>query len=367
MAQRISHKWKDEIKSYEANEHLFAMFDAGVLRGFDNYTEEAAGAGLIGFAVAHNGPTGLTKSKQDNTLESNIGMHLTKNGSLVVETAQLTGFTLDVSFSTTNNKRYWLIAEHEYTELVGGSPCTYSVIGGALGTGTTYADPVLPNPEKQVPLLQFDVPVGTVASRTFAAIVNATNVYPNNVVLWQFGFGRTRAELKQNLGFVTSQELIDELAAYYTSTDVDTILNDYYTSVEVDTEISDLYDQIWGDVVSWNAASLHANVIESPSTAPAMTGSKVVSYGLAQNNHVALCGTCTVPDSGTSVGPLFTLPVGFRPATTRFLRQATTGFATYSQYNGLVEIRANGQVYIYQDGSSDVTLSFDGLSFCKND
>lgn len=348
MAQRISHKWKDEIKSYEANEHLFSVLDAGVLRGFDLYTEEAATPGTIGFAVAHSGPTGLTKSKQDNTLESNIGMHLTKNGSLVVETAQLTGFTFDVSFSTTNNKRYWLIAEHEFTELAGGSPCTYSVIGGALGTGTTYADPVLPNPEKQVALLQFDVPVGSVASRTFAAIVSNSNPddYSKNVVLWQFGFGRTRTELKQVLGYVTDIQLHDELTAYYTSS-------------EVDTELHDLYDSIVNDLVEvWIAATASGFVTNNPSTS-LWGGGRALSYRRTLDNKVELGGSADVTNPSAQT-TMFTLPVGYRPTVEQWISAKT--ISADAAQGSAIKIETNGDVKVYT-GAGLTAVTLDGIIF----
>lgn len=224
MAQKVIQQYKDEIKSWEANERAFGPVSPGRVRGYDNVTEGATTGFAVHFILGHQsnrawetpgivGYSGIEKSDTANALESALGMAIMMNGSMVIEDGNVGEFEIDITQAAGERQRFWIIAEHTWTLLAGGSAVTYSVIAGAVTTGSTYTDPILTNAAKQVVIAEIDVPKTSEYARTFANLV-AISRGP----IQSFSNGRNAAQLIADAGLLSAADIATN---YYTQAQVD--------------------------------------------------------------------------------------------------------------------------------------------------
>ena len=112
---------------------------------------------------------------------------------------------------------------------------------------------------------------------------------------------------------------------------------------------------------TWKYPTLHASVTNNP--ASGYGGSHAVRYRKGMDKKISLGGTFTQPASSTPIypSPIYTLPVGYRPANKVVLSMAVPN-PTDAIYPRQVIIETNGDVKVDQSTTA-TSHSFDGLSF----
>lgn len=213
MAQSKLFQHKDEVKSWEANLRSLGPVSPGRIRGFDYFTEGASDASNCKINIGHRGHeahleegtegySGLDYSDTSNSELEDNGVAIMKDGTMIIEDAAVGPFDIPINIAAGERQRSWIVAEHTWTAVSGGSSATYSVISGAVSTGSTYNDPVLTNPEKQVVIAEFDVPKTSEYTRTFANIIAISKG-----AIQQYSNGRNAAQMRAELDLYTTGEV----------------------------------------------------------------------------------------------------------------------------------------------------------------
>lgn len=213
MAQSKLFQHKDEIKSWEANFRSLGPVSPGRIRGYDYFTEGASDASNCKINIGHQGHeahleegtsgfSGLDYSDTSNVEQEDNGVAIMKDGTMIIEDAAIGPFDIPINIAAGERQRSWIVAEHTWTAVSGGSSATYSVISGAVSTGSTYNNPVLTNPEKQVVIAEFDVPKTSEYARTFANIIAISRG-----AIQQYSNGRNAAQMRAELDLYTTGEV----------------------------------------------------------------------------------------------------------------------------------------------------------------
>lgn len=162
MSQRIYHHYKDDLTSFDHRRQYTGIIGPGRYCGFDTLTPST-----LNFTIGH-GTTGLLETLIGGTAAgAKKGVHVTRQGLFVHETATITGLSCLTNATNGTIRNDLLIAEHLYADgVVGGTPALYSVVTGPIGS---EALPALPNPEKQVILGVISIPANaaTLAGATY--------------------------------------------------------------------------------------------------------------------------------------------------------------------------------------------------------
>lgn len=134
------HSYKDLISSYEAININFGLLPPGIYRGFDAI-QNSTTTGNIFFT--HN-QTGAPYVQKDGTKNNNIAIIKTQQGVVISEDE---GVDLPMSGNLDSSPRFdVLVLSHEWSDTVGGSVSTFSIIEGVVG----YGIPEIPNPNTKV-------------------------------------------------------------------------------------------------------------------------------------------------------------------------------------------------------------------------
>jgi len=248
MAQKVLHQYKDEIKSWDINERSLGATSPGRIRGFDVVADSGSTGSTLTFTLGHQNNlawalpgittySGLEKADTSNVLESNLGVLILNDGTMVLEDGTVGTFDIDISQAAGERQRFWIVAEHTWTLISGGSAVTYSVIAGAVTTGATYSDPVLTSPGKQIVIAEYDVPKTSEYSRTLISITTpdptmaGTNLASRGPIQ-SFSNGRNALQLIEDAGLISRIEIE---ADYLDTTEVAAQL---YTQAQVDALIA---------------------------------------------------------------------------------------------------------------------------------
>lgn len=168
MAQERWWNWQDDDSTFRLNWKDLGIHEPGRYRGFD---------GDLNFAPLqlrlHHQTTGVVKTKFDFSLSNKIGVWLSKQGCVVTEDTEL---IVPISAGNTQPRIDIIVATHEYIQVVGGSPATYSVISGT--PSLTPVIPTLPFPTKQVILGQLYVPANMTSLNGVGVVYTQSNI-PN--------------------------------------------------------------------------------------------------------------------------------------------------------------------------------------------
>jgi hypothetical protein len=164
MAQKRFFSWKDPIKTFELGEQFNGILQPGRYRGFDNITD-AGGVG-INIDVNHL-TTGHTKTIENGSVISDLGIAMMPNGTVVHESAAIPALSVDSNAGIGNDRIDFIIAEHDYTPVLTGTPVTYSILKGP----NTGLEPTIANPDNQIELGRIVIEAN---GTTFADILSYT-------------------------------------------------------------------------------------------------------------------------------------------------------------------------------------------------
>lgn len=166
MAQKRYLQWKDDDSTFNLNQMYLGIFEAGRYRGF-SYNGSTSGMNLV---LDQTG--GAVKVDESFANSNALGIWISKQGVVITEDGNI---NLSVSSNTSGDDRIDLIVgTHEYTQAVGGSVATYSIIQGTPATNPTA--PNLTFPTKQVILGRLYIPDGTTSLT--ASMYTPENVPP---------------------------------------------------------------------------------------------------------------------------------------------------------------------------------------------
>lgn len=150
MAQKRFFNWQDELNSFEFGEQLVGLNKPGRFAGFDTMID--AGGSGINVDIGHNG-TGMTKTLENNTVDTQIGVALLNNGTVVHEDAAIGTIAIDSNVGNANVRIDILVAEHVYGQVVGGNVVSYSIIKGDNAGNF----PAVANPATQTMIGVFEI------------------------------------------------------------------------------------------------------------------------------------------------------------------------------------------------------------------
>ncbi len=143
MAQKRFFNWKDNVNSFELDEQFNGILQPGRYRGFDNMTD-AIGIG-INVDINHL-TTGHSKTIENGSVVNNLGVAMMPNGTIVHETATIPDLAIDDNLGVGTTRIDFIIAEHDFTPVIGGTAVTYSILKGPVGG----APPTIANPDIQI-------------------------------------------------------------------------------------------------------------------------------------------------------------------------------------------------------------------------
>jgi hypothetical protein len=151
MAQIRLRDYKEPLTSFNHNIMQFTR-KPGRFVGFDTLVQTAT----LGFNLAH-AATGTTyKDEVQNTIGP-AGVIMSTQGVFIIETATITGFTVDTNAGNTTDRVDLIVCNHQFLNLSGGQAATYSIIKGPIGNPVAAA---LPNPFFQTIIGRVLLPAG---------------------------------------------------------------------------------------------------------------------------------------------------------------------------------------------------------------
>lgn len=139
MAQKLFTTFRAAVESFPLGEQNIGLLKPGRYNGYDVMNS----LGGLSIEIAHSGF--IPKTLKTGTPDNLFGALLMPTGIIIHDTDKP---NLSVAHNSGNpNKRTdFVICEHEYQAVQGGTPANYSIVQGP-NDGSL---PILPNPEKQV-------------------------------------------------------------------------------------------------------------------------------------------------------------------------------------------------------------------------
>jgi hypothetical protein len=151
MSQIIMHQWEDGLTSFDHRRQYTGILMPGRYCGFDTFSNSG-----LGFTLAHSSGGYLETDIAGSLAVAKKGVHITRQGLFVHETASITGLTCATNAANASIRTDLVIVEHLTPNgTPGGSPAVYSVVQGPNGSSAPSS---LPNPEKQVILGRISIP-----------------------------------------------------------------------------------------------------------------------------------------------------------------------------------------------------------------
>jgi len=180
MAQTIFWTFKQDDSTDSLNRSTLGMLPAGLYRGFD-YDNFSSGTTLL----LNHTTSGYTEVDAALNISGSKGAIRTKQGAMVIEDA---GVTVPLTGNSAGNPRIdYIVCEHEYTAIVGGTAAIYAQVQGTAAASP--APPTLPNPEKQVVIGIIYWPAST------TTIQNAVYKKPTVPDISSYGWRKTYGQL----------------------------------------------------------------------------------------------------------------------------------------------------------------------------
>lgn len=121
--QKAFINYKDEVLSFPLVEKHMGIFKSGRYSGFD---ELATVNDLI---ITINHSSNVKKTLADNSQITNFGSFITPTGTVVHQESGI-DLTIGNNIANPNTRIDFIIAEHEFSEIQGGSQATYSILQG---------------------------------------------------------------------------------------------------------------------------------------------------------------------------------------------------------------------------------------------
>jgi hypothetical protein len=146
--------FEEALTSYEHNLINLGIHKPGRFWGFN----VIGATGPLTFQIEHTG--GLRVRNAINELSHELGVVMTRQGVIIVETENITGLVLDSNVGNNNERIDLVVLNHQYSNLPGGSEATYSIIKGPTDS---RAVPVLINPDYQIIIGKLYIPPQTSA------------------------------------------------------------------------------------------------------------------------------------------------------------------------------------------------------------
>lgn len=139
MAQKIFTNYRSKVESFPLGEENVGILKPGRYSGFDilSFT------GNLRIILSHSNK--VRKTGIDNLHKSPFGAILLPTGSILHEDS-IVELNVDDNVANTNNRIDYVLCEHIYEEVVGGTVAQYSLLKGPLNG----EEPVLVNPQTQV-------------------------------------------------------------------------------------------------------------------------------------------------------------------------------------------------------------------------
>lgn len=166
MAQERWWNWQDDDSTFRLNWRDLGIHEPGRYRGFDGDLTFAP----LQLNLVHTS-TGVTKTKLNLTTTPKIGVWLSKQGCVITEDSNI---IIPITAGNTLPRIDLIVGQHEYTQIVGGTAATYSVITGT--PSLTPVAPTLPFPEKQVILGALYVPANMISLTGPGVVYTPTKV-----------------------------------------------------------------------------------------------------------------------------------------------------------------------------------------------
>lgn len=139
MAQKLFTTFRAAVESFPLGEQNVGLLKPGRYNGFDVMTS----LGGLDIEIYHLGL--VPKTDKTGTPDNNFGAILMPTG-IIIHDSDKPKLTVNHNSGNTNERVDFVICEHEYQPVQGGTPATYSIVQGP-NDGTL---PTLPNPEKQI-------------------------------------------------------------------------------------------------------------------------------------------------------------------------------------------------------------------------
>ena len=148
MAQERFWNYRDDDLTFRLDQWLLGVIDAGLYRGFDPKLN-----GTLTLRLEHD-VTGYVKTLKNGDLTNQLGVYVTKQGVLINEDAAI---EVDIPPTGANARIDYVVAEHDYIDVDGGTEASYKVIQGPANGSL----PTLTNPNVQIILGQLSLPPNT--------------------------------------------------------------------------------------------------------------------------------------------------------------------------------------------------------------
>lgn len=137
--QKIFTTFRAAVESFPLGYQKIGILKPGRYNGFDDISS----TGGLGISIGHSGQ--IPKTDKEGESENNFGAIIMPTGIIVHEHSPVL-ISVPSNQSHGTNRVHLLICEHNYSEVQGGTPLTYSIIEGNHHTNL----PAIPNPSKQV-------------------------------------------------------------------------------------------------------------------------------------------------------------------------------------------------------------------------
>lgn len=162
MSQQRLRNYKHAILSFEHNIFNLGMHNPGRYCGFDTMdVEEGDGPQQV---ILYHTASGLQYKDPVNTTIGPIGVVLTPQGDIIMETEAIGPIAIDTNSGNSETRYDLVVMNHNHTVIVGGQPATYSIIKGPVGNPIK---PVLTDPLKQVAIGVIELPPNASAPDTY--------------------------------------------------------------------------------------------------------------------------------------------------------------------------------------------------------
>lgn len=145
---KVFHSYKTLASSFEKSEQLLGILQPGRYRGFDTKTVWGSSLpGFIGFGITHTA-SGIAKVDSLGNPETASGIVLMPQGTVIHTNSTISIQVADNSANAFERLDY-VVIEHQWAAIIGGTTPTLSVIKGANGGPVL---PAIPNPTIQIPI-----------------------------------------------------------------------------------------------------------------------------------------------------------------------------------------------------------------------
>ena len=139
MPQKFFTTHRAQVESFPLGEQRIGLLKPGRYNGYDIIEQTST----LGIKLKHSGL--INKTLKTGTPENSFGALLFPTGTVLHDTDNI-DLTINTNSSNSNPRTDFIICEHDYQAIQGGTQAVYNVIQGPNDSSI----PILPNPEKQV-------------------------------------------------------------------------------------------------------------------------------------------------------------------------------------------------------------------------